>query len=130
HDALPLAPLFAMFLSGSPQGLQGETELHASLKGPLKDKTRIEAHLTIPTLKASYQSLEIGAASPIRVDYSDSVVTLQPAEIRGTGTSLRVEGRIPLSGNTAPTLTAQGSVDVRILRIMDSDLQSSGALSL
>jgi translocation and assembly module TamB len=127
---VPLAPLFAMFLSSSPQGFQGETELHATLKGPLKDKTRIEAHLTIPTLKASYQSLEIGAASPIRLDYSDSVVTLQPAEIRGTGTSLRVQGRIPLSGNTAPTLTAQGSVDVRILRIMDSDLQSSGVLSL
>jgi translocation and assembly module TamB len=127
---VPLAPLFAMFLSSSPQGLQGETELHATLKGPLKDKTRIEAHLTIPTLKASYQSLEIGAANPIRLDYADSVVTLQPAEIRGTGTSLRVEGRIPLSGNIAPTLTAQGSVDFRILRIIDSDLQSSGALSL
>jgi translocation and assembly module TamB len=125
-----LAPLFAMFLSSSPQGLQGETELHATLKGPLKDKTRIEAHLTIPTLKASYQSLEIGAANPIRLDYSDSVVTLQPAEIRGTGTSLRVQGRIPLNGNLAPTLTAQGSVDVRILRIVDSDLQSSGTLSL
>jgi translocation and assembly module TamB len=128
--SVPLDPLLAMYLPSLPEGLQGETELHATLKGPLKDKSRVEAHFTLPILKASYQSLEIGAASPIRVDYSNSVITLQPAEFRGTDTSLRLQGRIPLAGNTAPDLTAQGSVDVRILRIVDADLQSSGALLL
>jgi translocation and assembly module TamB len=127
---VPLAPLLAMYAPSLPPGFQGETELHATLKGPLKDKSRVEAHLTIPTFKASYQSLEIGAAGPIRADYSNSVITLQPAEIRGTDTSLRVQGRIPLGGNTAPTLTAQGSVDIRILQIIDPDLQSSGSVSL
>ncbi len=128
--AVPLDPLLALYLSDAPQGLHGETELHATLKGPLNDKSSIEAHLTIPTLKASYQSLEIGAASPIRVDYSHSVLTLQPADIRGTGTSLRLQGKIPLGGTTAPSLTAQGSVDVRILQMLVPDLQSSGTLSL
>ena len=127
---VPLDPLLAMYLPNLPQGFQGEAEFHATLKGPLKDKTRMEAQLTISGLKASYQSLEISAASPIRADYANSVVTLQPAEIRGTGTSLRVQGRIPLSGNVAPTLAAQGSIDVRILRIIDPDIQSSGTLSL
>ena len=55
--AVPLDPLFALYLPSAPQGFQGETELHANFKGPLKDKSRIEAHVTIPTLKASYQSL-------------------------------------------------------------------------
>ena len=128
--SVPLEPLLSMYLPSLPEGFQGETELHATLKGPLKDKSRVEAHLKLPILKASYQSLEIGAASPIRVDYSDSVITLQPAEFRGTDTSLRLQGRIPLAGNSAPNLTAQGSVDVRILRIVDPDLQSSGTLLL
>ena len=127
---IPLDPLLAMYLPSSPKGVQGETELHATLKGPLRDKSKIEAHLTIPILKASYQSLDIAAASPIQLDYFDSVVTLQPAEIRGTDTSLRLQARIPLGGDTAPTVSAQGSVDVRILRIVDPDLQSSGTLSL
>ena len=127
---VPLDPLLAMYLPSLPEGFQGETELHATLNGPLKDKSRVEAHLTLPILKASYQSLEIGAASPIRMDYANSVITLQPAEFRGTDTSLRVQGRIPLAGNTAPNLTAQGSIDVRILRIVDPDLQSSGTLLL
>ncbi|MGB8989560.1 MAG: translocation/assembly module TamB domain-containing protein, partial [Candidatus Sulfotelmatobacter sp.] len=128
--SVPLEPLLAMYLPSLPEGFQGETELHATLKGPLKDKSRVEAHLTLPILKASYQSLEIGAASPIHVDYANSVIALQPAEFRGTDTSLRLQGRIPLAGNTAPNLTAQGSVDVRILRIVDPDLQSSGTLLL
>ncbi len=127
---VPLDPLIAMYLPSLPESFQGETELHATLKGPLKDKSRVEAHLTLPILKASYQSLEIGAASPIRMDYANSVITLQPVEFRGTDTSLRVQGRIPLAGNAAPSLTAQGSIDVRILRIADPDLQSSGTLLL
>ena len=128
--SVPLDPLLAMYVSSLPEGFKGETEFHATSKGPLKDKSQVEAHLTIPVLKASYQSLEIGTAGPIRADYAHSVVTLQPAEIRGTGTSLRVQGSIPLAGNTAPNLTAEGSVDVNLLRLIQPDVQSSGTLAL
>jgi len=127
---VPLNLLLATYAGSVPDGFQGQTEFHATVKGPLKDKTRLEAHLTIPTLKASYQSLEIGAAAPIRADYSDSVVTLQPAELRGTGTSIRIQGSVPLAGNGTPNLTAQGSIDARIARIVSPDLRSSGTLAL
>ena len=148
--SVPLNPLLALYISNLPHGFKGETELHATLKGPLKDKSKIEAHLTIPTLKASYQTsenqtsenqtsenqapgnqtLEIAAASPIRADYSHAVITLQPAEIRGTGTSLRMQGSLPLDANSLPDLTAKGSVDFRIVRIIEPDVQSSGILAL
>ena len=128
-SAIPLDALMATYAT-VPQGFQGQTEIHASVKGPLKDKTRLEAHLAIPTLNASYQSLQIGAVRPIRVDYSRSTLTIQPAEIRGTGTSLRIQGSVPLAGNTAPNLTAQGSIDAQILRIANPDLQSSGSVAL
>ena len=127
--SIPLDGL-AMYVPSLPDGFQGQTEFHATLKGPLNDKSQFEAHLTVPTLNASYQSLQIGIAGPIRADYSHSVVTLQPAEIRGTGTSLRLQGSIPLDGTTAPNLTAQGSADVRVLRIIEPDVRSSGILSL
>lgn len=129
-SGVPLDPLLVAFVPNLPQGFQGEAELHATVKGPLKDKSRIEAHLTIPILKAKYQSLEIGAQKPIHVDYSNSVITLQPAEISGTDTSLRIQGSYPLAGNMAPNLFAQGSVDLRILRMIEPDAQSSGTLSL
>ena len=127
--AVPLDVLLATYLPSVPQGFQGQTEFHATLKGPLKDRTKLEAHLTIPTLNASYQSLQIGIASPIHADYAHSVLTLQPAEIRGTGTSLRLQGSIPFAGNAVPNMTAQGSLDVQILRIVSPDTKSSGTIS-
>ncbi len=127
---IPLDALMAAYAPSVPQGFQGQTELHATLKGPLKDKTKVEAHLSIPVLKASYQSLQIGIASPVRADYANSVVTLQPAEFQGTGTSLRVQGRLPIGGTAAPTLSAQGSVDMRIIRIVAPNVSGSGTLAL
>lgn len=129
-NTIPLDPLLATYASSVPQGFQGQTELHASVKGPLKDKSKLVAHLSIPVLQAKYQAVEIGIARPIRADYANSVVTLQPAEIRGTDTSLTAQGRIPISGNAPPTLTAQGSVDLRILQIFAPSIQSSGLVSL
>jgi translocation and assembly module TamB len=127
---IPLETLMATYAPSVPAGFQGQAELHASLKGPLKDKSQVEAHVSIPVLKASYQSLQIGIAQPIRADYANSVVTLQPAELKGTDTSLRIAGRVPLGGNTAPTLTAQGSIDLRILQVFAPTVQSSGVLAL
>ena len=111
---IPLDALMAAYAPSVRQGFQGQTELHATLKGPLKDKAKVEAHLSIPVLKASYQSLQIGIANPVRADYANSVVTLRPAEFQGTGTSLRVQGRLPIGGTAAPTLSAEGSRDMRI----------------
>jgi translocation and assembly module TamB len=127
---IPLDAILATYAPSVSQGFRGETELHASLKGPLKDKSKLEAHLTIPVLQAKYQSVEIGIPRPIRADYANSVVTLQPAEIRGTDTSLRAQGRIPIGSQAAPTLTAQGSIDVRIVQIFAPQVQSSGLVAL
>jgi translocation and assembly module TamB len=100
------------------------------VKGPLKDKSRLEAHLSIPTLKASYQTLDMGISNPIQVDYAKSVVTLQPVEIRGTGTSLHLQGSMPMAGNASPNLSARGNIDVRALRLVMPDAQSSGILAV
>ncbi|HEY6763867.1 MAG TPA: translocation/assembly module TamB domain-containing protein, partial [Candidatus Sulfotelmatobacter sp.] len=127
--SIPLDLLLATY-THVPDGFKGQTELHATVKGPLKDKSQLEAHLTIPQFSASYQTLEIGAAGPIRADFARSVLTLQPSEIRGTGTSLRIQGTVPLAGTAAPTLAASGTVDVRILRIMAPDVESSGTIAL
>jgi len=113
-----------------PSDMQGQMEMHATVKGPIKNTAQMEAHVVIPTLSASYQAMQIASARPIRVDYANSVITLQPGEIQGTDTSLRFQGNVPLQ-NTAPlTLTAQGDVNLRLLRMLSSDLKSSGSLNI
>ena len=129
-NTIPLELLMATYGRSVPEGFQGQTELHATVKGPLKDKSRLEAHVSVPSLKASYQTLEMGIANPIQIDYAKSVVTLQPVEIRGTGTSLRLQGSMPIAGNASPNLSARGNIDVRALRLVMPEAQSSGILAV
>jgi translocation and assembly module TamB len=129
-NKIPLDPLLALYVTGMPTGFHGETEVHASLKGPLKDKSHLEAHLTIPTVKVSYQSLQFGNTGPIRADYSNSVLVLNPAEIRGTDTSLRFQGRVRIQSDAAMNVQAQGEVNLSLLSIFDSDLKSAGEVLL
>jgi translocation and assembly module TamB len=126
---VPLGPLLALYAT-PPPGFQGATELHATLKGPLKDQSRIQAHLVIPTLTASYQAMQLGNANPIRADYANSTLTLQSADIRGTDTSLNIEGRIPIGGSAAMNVHAHGSIDLKLLSMFSSDVKSAGTVGL
>src|SRR5205814_6379269 len=77
-QAIPLAPLVAAYAPTQAGNLTGQTEIHATLRGPLKNKSLLEAHLTIPQLSANYKNtIQLGAVSPIRVDYINQVLTLQ-----------------------------------------------------
>jgi translocation and assembly module TamB len=127
---IPLDVLLATYSNAAPQGLTGETEFHVSLKGPLKNKNLLEAHLEIPKLDAHYQALEVGLASPLHADYVDSIVRIQPAEIHGTGTSIRIQGSVPLAGSSAASMTAQGTIDAKIFRILSPTVRSSGTINL
>ena len=128
--ALPVTALLAVYVPTLPTGLQGQMELHVSLKGPLKDRSRMEAHLVIPTLNATYESVQIANAGPIRVDYANYVLSLQPSELRGTGTSIRFAGQVPLRGAAAMSLNAQGNINLRLLRLVSPDVRSSGTMTL
>jgi translocation and assembly module TamB len=127
----PLRPLLALYYPGVPEGFAGETELHATLHGPLADRSRIEAHVTIPVFSARYQDLQIASAAPIRADFIHSMLTFQPAEFRGTGTSLELSGTVPIGeAPAALNLTAKGSLDLRIVQILWPDIHSSGSVTL
>jgi len=125
---MPIEGLLALYAPAKTNAPRGILEVHASAEGPLSDKTRMQAQVVIPTLKADYQGLQIGNTRPIRVRYSNSIVTLDPTEIAGTDTSLRLQGQLPLEGNAPVTLSAVGAVDMQLLRFVQPDVQSSGKL--
>jgi len=126
---ISLQPLIALYLPAQSAGLTGQTEVHATVKGPLKDQTRLDAHLTVPTLSISYNNnIQFAAAQPIVLDYSRGVVTLQRTAIRGTGTDLQLQGTIPVTGTGPISLVALGTVDLSVAQIFDPDITSSGQL--
>ena len=126
-QAIPLQPLFAVYAPEQAANLTGQTEVHATLHGPLKNKNLLEAHVTVPVLKLGYNSnIQLAAASPIHVDYKNGVVNLQRAAIRGTDTDLQFQGSIPTAGNAPMSLMLLGTVNLQLAQLFDPDIRSSG----
>jgi translocation and assembly module TamB len=129
---LSLQPFFAMIAPTQAADMKGETEVHARIQGPLKDKTRLIAQITIPKLSLDYKdTIHLAAAEPIRADYANGVLKLEKTAIRGTGTDLQLQGSIPVTNANAPmTLLALGTIDLSIARAFNPDITTSGQIQL
>ena len=129
--AFPVGTLLATYISGIPAGVLGQTEIHASLSGPLKDPARVQAHVEIPTFDLAYQSANIELLRPLRLDYRQGIATLQQTELKGTGTDVTLQGVIPLRGSASSfNVTARGTMDLSLLQGFTRSLKSSGRIDL
>jgi translocation and assembly module TamB len=129
-QSIPLQPLVAAYAPAQAENISGQTEFHATLRGPLKHRELLEAHLVIPELSLHYQkSIDLAASGPIHADYLNGVLTLQRSGLKGTGTDLQFQGSVPLLDRTKPVaLLLLGSVDMRLAELFDPDVTSSGQL--
>lgn len=121
-------PLIAMYAPAQAANMGGETELHATLRGPLKEKSRMEAHIEMLVLAANYKELKVAAVKPIHLDYQNEVATLQPTAIQGTGTDIQMQGRLPINNRKAASFLVQGTIDLQLAQMLVPDVQSSGQL--
>jgi translocation and assembly module TamB len=129
--ALPIGPLLADYASGSSPNLQGQTEIHAEINGPLKDPARMQVHVEVPVFNLAYQSMSIALVRPLRLDYRDGIATVQETELKGTGTDLKLQGVIPVkSSSTAFNLAANGTMDLSLIQGLTRGVKSSGRIDL
>jgi translocation and assembly module TamB len=128
-----LQPILAIYAPEQAANVTGQTEVHATLHGPLKNKNLLEAHLSIPTLKMAYgSSIQLAATAPIRADYKNGVVVLQRSAIQGTDTNLQFQGSIPIAGIAASdvpmSMTLLGTLNLQLAQLFDPDVRTSGEL--
>ena len=130
--ALPIGPLLAKHSSttGAAQDLQGFTEIHASLNGPLKDPARLTGHLEIPRLNFAYKNIQLANDGPMRVRYQNGVATIEQARIKGTGTDLSMQGAVPVQSTVPLNVSAKGGIDAQLLQLLSPDVLASGKLEL
>jgi translocation and assembly module TamB len=130
-QALPLQPFLTAYAPEQAPNVTGQTEIHATLHGPLMKLDQLEAHLTIPVLKVGYSnSIQLASTSPIRIDYKNGVIDVQPATFKGTDTDLQLQGSIPIRSGAPMSLKAQGTVNLQLAQLFEPDLRSSGQLKL
>ena len=129
-QGIPLQPLVAVYAPAQAATLSGQTELHATVHGPIKNKSLLEAHLNIPYLNLDYNNtIKLATAGAIKADYKNGVIGLERGTIRGTETELNFEGSIPVIDRSAPmSLVLQGNVNLRIAQLFDPSIRSSGNL--
>ncbi len=127
---ISLEPIFAIFAPDEEPALTGQTELHVTLHGPLKNTKQLEAQAKLPLLKLAYNNVVQVSASPIQADLRDGMATLQPVTLRGTDTELNMQGSFPVGSQAPASLKAQGTVNLEIAQIFDPDLRASGQIKL
>ena len=128
-ESIALQPLFAIYAPSQSGELSGVTELHATLRGPLKKKNLLQAHITLPMLKVDYSNtVQLAATAPVHLDYANGVIALQHTAIRGTDTNLELQGSYPLTGKAPPSILLMGAVDLKLAQLFNPDVRSSGEL--
>jgi translocation and assembly module TamB len=128
-QGIPLQPLLAVYAPDQADSVTGETEVHATLHGPLKNKNLLEAHITVPYLRLAYSNtLQLAAAAPIHLDYKNSVLEVQRSAIKGTDTNLEFQGSIPVAGDAPMSLVLEGTVNLQMAQLFDPDARTSGEL--
>jgi translocation and assembly module TamB len=128
-SAISLQPLLALYAPTRSADFTGQTEIHGTLSGPLKDKTRLAANITIPALSLSYRNnVQVAAVQPIQLDYSRGILTIHKTAIRGTGTDLQLQGIIPVASNAPMSIVALGTIDLGVGHMFDPGITSSGQI--
>ena len=128
-QTISLQPIFAIYAPEQADDLTGQTELHATLHGPLKNKNLLEAHVTIPTLKLAYSNtIQLAETSPIHVDYKDTKITLQRSGLKGTDTDLQFQGSMSTTKGAPVSLLLLGTVNLHLAQAFAPDIKSSGEL--
>ena len=126
---IPLQPLLAVYSPDQAAMMTGETEIHGTLDGPLKQPELLEGYIAIPVLNATYNhNIKLAAVAPIGIDYGKGMILVRQAEIRGTDSEIRIQGGIPVTGHAPATLRATGTVNLELVRLFDPDIQGGGSL--
>ena len=126
-QAIPLQPILAVYAPSQAGNLTGQTEVHATLRGPLKEKTKLEAHIQIPQLSLNYKNtIQLAESGPIRADYTNGVLNVQKSVIRGTGTEITFQANIPTAQNAKLSMLVRGNVDLQLAQLLSPDITSGG----
>ena len=126
----PLAALLVHYVPGIQTGLDGLLDLNCSIDGPLKQPDQLQAKLEIPSLKLGYKTVQVGNEGPLRFDYRNGIVTVQPSRIKGSGTDFNIQGAIPITSEAPMSLSANGFADVSLLQMLSPDTHASGQIKV
>jgi translocation and assembly module TamB len=112
-------------------GITGKSDIEgtAKISGPLTHPEKLRGEANLNELAMVIESVHLASKGPVHATLVAGVARLDPVEITGEDTDLKVHGSLAVTGKQQLDLQADGSVNMRLAESLDSDLIASGVTS-
>lgn len=110
-------------------GINGQSDLQgiATVSGPLRHPENLRGEARLDQLALSVEGVHLGSKGSVHATLIDGIARLDPVEITGEDTDLRLHGSLALTGKRQLDLGADGAVNMRLAESLDPDLTARGA---
>jgi translocation and assembly module TamB len=109
-------------------GITGQSALEgkANISGPLTHPEKIRGEANLNQLNLDVESVHLASHGPVHATLVEGIARLDPLEITGEDTDLKVNGSLAIQGKQQLDVQANGSVNMRLAATLDPDLIASG----
>jgi len=112
-------------------GINGQSDLEgtANISGPLAHPEKLGGEASLKQLALVVEGVHLQSKGPIHAALASGLAHLDPVEITGEDTDLKLHGTLSVMGNKQLDLEANGAVNLRLAESLDPDLIASGVTS-
>jgi translocation and assembly module TamB len=128
--SISVGMLAARFLRNGEAAPQGQVDLHAEVRGPLKDPAQMTVRAEVPAMTVTDQAVRLSLVRPLILEYRDGLATVEPSEVKGAGIDLSFQGAIPVKSSEPFRVDANGTVNLAMFQSMTPGLQASGVMKV
>ncbi len=128
-DQLDLDPLWRAYLGSqltAHSSFAGAVVMH----GPLRYPSRWTLEGTLPHVAVELEYAKLHNAEPLHFTYGQQTIRIDQGRMIGEGTDLQGKGSIHFVGGEEIDLAADGQIQLKLLRSLDSNLVASGVAAI
>ena len=113
------------------KSLTGQSDLEGTvnLAGPLAHPEKLSGEATLKQLAILVEGVHLRSKAPVHAALANGITHLDPVEITGEDTDLKVQGTLGITGAHPLHMQASGAVNLSLAASLDPDLTASGATS-
>ncbi len=110
-------------------GITGQSDWEGTgyVSGPLSHPKQLNGEARLKQLTAVLEGVQLRSQGDVHALLSNGVAHLDPVEITGEDTDVRVHADVQITGQQQVDIAAQGGINLRLMESLDSDLVASGS---
>jgi translocation and assembly module TamB len=108
--------------------LSGQSALAGTitLEGPLGHLEQLRGDARLKEMEATITGVHLKSVGEVHATLANERVHLDPLHVTGDDTDLRIQGTLALNGNRQLDLAANGSINLKLAEMVDSDISATG----